>query len=63
MVSNNFGLKLLELAGTQVSFGDLVTKFVAASDAGEMSTFSSWGTISFVYFSFKRGAVMYVSFR
>lgn len=44
MVSNNFGLKLLELAGTQVSFGDLVTKFVAASDAGEMSTFSSWGT-------------------
>ena len=46
MVSNDFGLKLLELAkaGTKVSFGDLVTKFVAASDAGEMSTFSSWGT-------------------
>ena len=25
-------------------------------------SFSSWGTISFVYFSFRRGAVMFISF-
>ena len=46
MVSNNFGKELLEIAakGQNVSFDELETKFLAASDGGEMSTFSSWGS-------------------
>ena len=45
MVSNDFGKELLAFAakGERVTFHELETKFLAAADGGEMSTFSSWG--------------------
>ena len=45
MVSNDFGKELTAIAakGDRVTFHELETKFLAASDGGEMSTFSSWG--------------------
>lgn len=45
MVSNDFGKELLAFAakGERVTFHEMQSKFLVASDGGEMSTFSSWG--------------------